>query len=622
MAILAGAAWAHRTVIDDGFIYLRIVHQVTAGHGPVFNTGQRVEAFTGPVWLAVLSVVDLLTPLRLEWAAVLIGIASTLAGLTLAISASARLARRGRDDRPGTLLVPFGAAVVVVLLPMWFYASSGLETGITFLWLGACLWIMTRWAASGKQPTTPDAMVLGLGWLVRPELVLYSIAFLLVVVLVGWRDGSLRKHARVLAAAIALPLAYQVFRMGYFGALTPNTAIAKEGSRLRWQRGWRYFRDFADTYWFAVPAAALLVGGYAPLGNMLRRAHHKRELWVSAAFLVAGAVNLLYIIGVGGDYEHARLLLPAVFAICAPVAVVSATTRHIAAVALAPWAIAAAFVLRPATNGAGAGFAIPRAGSVTTDDSHWGRHDPNVTSVSDDGLYVQQGISSAFIFKRSDLPLLPSVRQPVAASLAIGVSSYAVGNRLNVLDMLGLADPLTARLQTPLLTSRLPYPGHEKRLPRPWIAARLFPPGTDVQAHDLPPDGGFFVLIPTLTGTALEQQTAWARSAMQCPALQRLNRSVTAHLSVSRFLHNVVDSFANTSLRVPPDPHTAYIKLCPASTTGRAVPARADHIRSAVFGRETGSSAEPMGAFQANRRRVGPDKRVAVQHQLFSSGFI
>ena len=57
--------------------------------------------------------------------------------------------------------------------------------------------------------------MLGLGWLVRPELVMYSVAFLAVVLALQWRTDTWRQRVRLLAAAAALPVAYQVFRMGY-----------------------------------------------------------------------------------------------------------------------------------------------------------------------------------------------------------------------------------------------------------------------------------------------------------------------------------------------------------------------------------------------------------------------
>ena len=60
---------------DDGFIHLRVVEQVAAGHGPVFNVGERVEASTSPLWVALLVLAHPVTGVALPWKAVVIGIA-------------------------------------------------------------------------------------------------------------------------------------------------------------------------------------------------------------------------------------------------------------------------------------------------------------------------------------------------------------------------------------------------------------------------------------------------------------------------------------------------------------------------------------------------------------------
>jgi hypothetical protein len=39
--------WAHRLMTEDRFLDLRVVQQIRAGNGPVFNEGERVGAFTG-----------------------------------------------------------------------------------------------------------------------------------------------------------------------------------------------------------------------------------------------------------------------------------------------------------------------------------------------------------------------------------------------------------------------------------------------------------------------------------------------------------------------------------------------------------------------------------------------
>ena len=69
--------------------------------------------------------------------------------------------------------------------------------------------------------------------------------------------------------------------------------------------------------------------------------------WVLLAFLGLGSFSGLYVVAVGGDYIHARLFLPAYFALCAPVAVVALAKRYAIAFAVLPWALAAGLALRP-----------------------------------------------------------------------------------------------------------------------------------------------------------------------------------------------------------------------------------------------------------------------------------
>ena len=65
LVVLAVLAWTHRSMFYDGYIYLHVVQNILAGHGPVFNSGQRVEAFTSPLWTAMLAVVAVATPFSL-----------------------------------------------------------------------------------------------------------------------------------------------------------------------------------------------------------------------------------------------------------------------------------------------------------------------------------------------------------------------------------------------------------------------------------------------------------------------------------------------------------------------------------------------------------------------------
>ncbi len=564
IALLAGG-WTYRWITDDGFIYLRVVQQIRAGNGPVFNAGERVEAFTGTIWVALLSILDLLTPVRLEWISVIVGLALSACGVVLAMSASRTL---WGVEFQRTLHLPFGALAFVAITPTWVFATSGLETGLVFGWLGLCLRILATWSRSPSEKLSAGrAVVLGLGWLVRPELVLFSAAFLVLTLAPQMNRDSRPRLARTISAMVALPLAYQIFRMGYYGSLLPNTAIAKEGSGNEWARGLRYISDFAGTYWLWIPAATIIAGGYLPMFYGLHATRRTRASYVTATYLVVALLNAVYMAYVGGDYIHARLLLPAFFAIGAPVATVPATRRHLAALVLAPWVAVAVLSLRPPQYRTGnllaGGFVLPfSAGKVTTDDFGWTDHSARRAVFAGDYTFQTSIISYA----SADIDLASGTPTPIAVLGGIGIVSYAIGPELHVLDYLGLADPYAGHLEKEQqqfsMLKRLP--GHEKVLPAPWIAARLTPAGSYPDPDDFPKEDN--PLIPPTEGAAFVEQVAWARAALKCPGISDLSQAARHPMSAGFFLENLIRSPANTRMRFPADPEDAYHRFCGPGT--------------------------------------------------------
>ena len=375
---------------------------------------------------------------------------------------------------------------------------------------------------------------------------------------------------------IALPVAYQVFRMGFYGSLVPGTAVAKEGGSANLSRGWDYLLDFAKPYWLWFAALVMLAGGYLPMRFALVERGRRRALLVVLTFAGIGVVNAAYLTLVGGDYLHARLLLPAFFTVCAPVAVIPATRRHLAGLVLVPWAIIAALALRPpqvrTDNFAANGFIAPSTFLVTTDDHGWGPNGAARRWYTTPGYYFEGGALQPY--RIADIPLRDSVDVPIAALWGIGVSGYALGTEFLVRDGMGLADPLTAHFET--TPSRIGVdrlPGHEKPAPAVWTAARLTPEGSRPRPEDFPTwgDGG---LIPETTGDEFQEQVAWARAALECGGIEEIIDAQNANMSAGRFVHNFLHSFSNTRTRIPPDPEEAYHEFC-----GPGTPAEVRTIR-------------------------------------------
>ncbi|HEV2771920.1 MAG TPA: hypothetical protein VGV57_03710, partial [Thermoleophilaceae bacterium] len=357
VAILALVGWEQRWVNEDGFIYFRVVENLLAGDGPVFNAGERIEAYTSPAWLGLLAVAGGLLPFAgLEGISVVFGVALSAGGLLAACAGALRLRRALAPSGPAVVLLPLGALVVAAVPAFWGFVTSALETSLAFAWLGAAFLGLTRLVGGEETPVAPAhpgrrslavAALIGLGPLVRPDLAPFSACFLVALLLIARPSG--RAAVRLVTAAIALPLAYLIFRMGYFAALVPGTALAKEASLPYWERGLAYLGNLVLPYALPLPLAALGWRWWRLVGPAWREG--RRRVAALAVAPVAGSVlHTLYVVRLGGDYMHGRMLLPGLFAAVMPVAIVALPRRRAAAVGLTAvvvvWAGVCALALR------------------------------------------------------------------------------------------------------------------------------------------------------------------------------------------------------------------------------------------------------------------------------------
>ncbi len=227
--LFAWGAWQRRWIADDGLIVLRTVRNLLAGNGPVFNAGERVEANTSTLWTYLVYVVGWVTQARLEYVVLGIALVLSTSAIVLAMVTARRL-YRGRMSGP-TVLLPAGALVYIALVPARDFATSGLETCLVIFWIALLSLLLLRWAQA-SAPSTSSILVLafvaGLAPLVRPEMALLGAGALLMVLLATGMSPRLRVAVIVVAGAV--PVAYQIFRMGYYGLPYPNTAVTKEAA--------------------------------------------------------------------------------------------------------------------------------------------------------------------------------------------------------------------------------------------------------------------------------------------------------------------------------------------------------------------------------------------------------
>ncbi|HEX3842009.1 MAG TPA: hypothetical protein VHU85_14550 [Acidimicrobiales bacterium] len=570
VVVVVIGAWIYRWVDEDAFINFRIIDNLLAGHGLVYNLGERVEVNSDPLWLFTLTLFHEILPfLSLEWLSVVLGLACTALGFLFGAQAVRRLAAARQEGR----VYPLGLLVVAVVAGVWEFATSGLEMSMVFLWLGACFLLLVRVEARRRGGIGP-AVVIGLGPLIRPELGLASVVFLVALLVVvgapGWSpdSGRLRRFGVPIAAALVLPVGYQVFRMAYYGLVVPNTGLAKAAGASWWSQGFTYLWNFVAPYtlWLPLLLAAALVGGRA---SRWWATGDRLGVLMLATPVVAGLVDLVYVVHLGGDYMHARLLLPAFFAVCLPVFVSSTQLRSLAAVpvlGILVWAVVCAGWLRYIPP---AGSLNPQVIFISNERNSWITATQNAHPITandyraalsgEAGAVLQRmahqvpgGQQTLLIVSNPYAPISAaatvSARSPLPFTLAvnlpaIGVIGYLAGPDVYIFDDFSLANPIGSHT---IITTHA-RPGHEKAIGPVWMVARFGLP----------------------SGPASSQPRSDARQALTCAPLSSYLHAITAPLSFSQAVANFAHSFSYTSMSFSADPTQAVRQLCGPAASPR-----------------------------------------------------
>ena len=587
--LFAWGSWQRRWIADDGLIVLRTVRNLLAGNGPVFNQGERVEANTSTAWTYLMYAGSWVGgPMRMEYVALALALFLSVLGVALLMLGAGRLyapSLRGRR----AIMLPAGAMVYIALPPARDFATSGLESGLTLAYLGLLWWMMVCWS----QPVRgrPDsrvfvgalAFVAGFSVLVRPELALMG-GLALIMMLTAVR--SWRRRLLVVVAGGFLPLAYEIFRMGYYGLLVPGTALAKDAAGDKWSQGMIYLSNFNAPYAVWVPVVLLL-----PLGALLIAARRRPSFLrpvlapdygrlaravqsppaVVAFVLVSGLLQGFYWIRQGGDFMHARVLLAPVFCLLAPVAVIPVmipdgkdysreTGYWVAGTASLLWLGVAAWSLWAANS--------PGMGDDATHVTYSGIVDERRFYAQATGHahpltaadYLDYPRMAAILTALDNTPdgalLLPSgnytqwdlvpMLQPAPGSppgstapqkpqhavffTNLGMVGMNVGLDVRVIDQIGLANPIAQH------TERLKHGriGHDKNLFPDWVIA----------------DGPWVKMYPGIPGYLDANWVAQAVAALHCPETEAVLSSVRAPMTLHRFVSNVLHSFGFTTYRI------------------------------------------------------------------------
>lgn len=582
------AGWTRKWISDDGLIVLRTVRNLLAGNGPVFNAGERVEANTSTLWQYCIYVVARFSDYRLEDIALWLALLFTTGAAIIGVLGTAHL-HRNRT----AILLPAGVIGYFSLSPARDFATSGLEWGLSLMWISIQWLLLVLWATSRpgtlrKSVNSHDYLTYGLAfwsgmsWLVRPELAMYGglTGVLLLLTAPRWKVAL-----GILAVALPIPAAYQIFRMGYYGLMVPHTAVAKSASDAVWGSGWEYVEDFTGPYNLWLGLALLLAAGALTIWRMDARAALpqgrlglRTPAMAVTLLVICALVHFLYVIRVGGDFMHGRMLLLPLFAILLPVSVIPINMvdrgwQDLVAmvVVFATWIWSSVIFIH--------GHDWENTGQNVVDErDFWigftNRDEDHPPLYAEDFLTVDSMRNYAEVMREHTLVeptgqqlnilvssdpkthswiTTPRVEGAEAGDLAylpptvfhvnLGMTSMNAPLNVRVTDLIGLATPLAAR-QPRIEGGRI---GHDKLMDLEWQVAESATP------------------LANTPGWIDAEKTYQARQALRHPELVQLFQSYREPMSFHRFVDNI--KFALTTgrtLEISDDPEDLLKEFNPA----------------------------------------------------------
>lgn len=191
---------------DDAFITYRTADNFLNGYGLTWNTTERVQAFTNPLWLFAVSCFYFISG-EIYYTAILLSAAISVLAVWLVLPAA-----DGRAALLGGLLCACSKAFVD-------YSTSGLENPLTHLLLA----LFIRNYLARPQALFSLALLAGLAALNRMDTVLF---YLPTLVWVWWPQRSLRTAGTLALGFVPFAL-WEIFALCYYGFPFPNTAYAK-----------------------------------------------------------------------------------------------------------------------------------------------------------------------------------------------------------------------------------------------------------------------------------------------------------------------------------------------------------------------------------------------------------
>jgi len=406
-------------VAEDAFINFRTIDNFLHGYGLTWNTFERVQAFTTPLWVFVLTFVVALTQ---EYFYTTMVVSILLSAAILFV-----LYRFSLRSVAATFLV---FSLLITSAAYLDFSTSGLDNALSHFLIALFILLLIRLKPS-RRKLFLVSLIACFGLCNRMD---SGVIFLPGIIYLFYENRAFKDWWLALVAQTPF-IAWELFSLIYYGFPFPNTAYAKLYTGIAKEayirQGWLYLID--SFLHDPTTLMACLITFFFALKSP------KKPIQYVLPFSMG--LYILYDIQIGGDFMRGRFLtLPL---LCAVLIVITIQNKYISRFGIF---IALFFVLLN-INSPSPFYKSNIVGKLTRD-----------------GIANERGffLNSNSLIKKISMPEIElpfhrwaeegkhlRLNPPESGAVvcdAIGMNGFFAGPDVKIIDRLGLSDPLLARL--------------------------------------------------------------------------------------------------------------------------------------------------------------------------------
>jgi len=415
--VLIRNAW----MSDDGYITFRTVDNFVNGYGLTWNISERVETYSNPLWMFLVSIIYFFTN-EIYFSVIILSITISVLVITI-------FAFKISKTLVGALI---GIGIFILSKAFIDYSTSGLENPLIHLTLAIFLFVYIKAKNNFNfKILFWLSLIAAIGTVNRLDILLLFIPTLAYVFL------KLPKLKGLYTVAVGLmPLiAWKAFSIFYYGFPLPNTAYAKvlntgiSKSDII-QQGLFYFEN--SMKWD--PLTLLIVFAGISIPFISKQKH-------LIPIVVGIILYLLYVIQIGGDFMFGRYFAAPLF-----VAVVLISQNNFTSLKRIPIIVFAVVIILVGVTA----IAPP----IFSDEMYKEIRPIDHKIVDERGRY-HDNTGLFRLGENNGIPIHYGVTQGLEAKISgnspqyksiIGMYGYYIGPEIHVIDPLALGDPLISKL--------------------------------------------------------------------------------------------------------------------------------------------------------------------------------